>query len=303
MATGLSLSTTSNLTSGQAIMIDRARVAFEPASPEPETIAMKQLPTGHYQFSSNIYARLSNADALTEGVDLSSVQQFVANNITINPSEHGLLVTQSKRLRRRQGDSDAASTAGTLMGISIRARQALDIHAVWDTFTLSTPGAASALDITEYRGSVAYLITDNSSAYGPAPMPLTSVLHAEQISDIIVDISDPSTVTAGNSGTPTTRNGLSAEMLQRWWRGTDRLYGIPILHGGYIARDTSDDAKGAIYARDSMVMVEEGQAEATEEDDNSLRVIEMGLFKSWGETLQIDVHGVEIMSDAEATVS
>lgn len=300
MATGLSLSTTSNLTSGQAIMIDRARVAFEPAAPEPETIAMKQLPTGHYQFSSNIYARLSNADALTEGVDLSSVQQFVANNITINPSEHGLLVTQSKRLRRRQGDSDAASTAGTLMGISIRARQALDIHAVWDTFTKTTPGAASALDITEYRGSVAYLITDNSSAYGPAPMPLTSVLHAEQISDIIVDISDPV-----SQATPTaswSRNGLSAEMLQRWWRGSDRLYGVPILHGGYIARDTGDDAKGAIYARDSMVMVEEGQAEATEEDDNSLRVIEMGLFKSWGETLQIDVHGVEIFSDAEATV-
>ena len=300
MATGLTLSTTSNLTSGQAIMIDRARVAFEPAAPEPETIAMKQLPTGHYQFSSNIYARLSNADALTEGVDLSSVQQFVANNITINPSEHGLLVTQSKRLRRRQGDSDAASTAGTLMGISIRARQALDIHAVWDTFTKTPPGAASALDITEYRGSVAYLITDNSSAYGPAPMPLTSVLHAEQISDIIVDISDPV-----SQATPTaswSRNGLSAEMLQRWWRGSDRLYGVPILHGGDIARDSEDDAKGAIYARDSMVMVEEGQAEATEEDDNSLRVIEMGLFKSWGETLQIDVHGVEVYSDAAATV-
>jgi len=295
MATGLTLSTTSNLTSGQAIMIDRARVAFEPAAPEPETIAMKQLPTGHYQFSSNIYARLSNADALTEGVDLSSVQQFVANNITINPSEHGLLVTQSKRLRRRQGDSDAASTAGTLMGISIRARQALDIHAVWNTFTKTTPGATNGLDITEYRGSVAYLITDNNSAYGPAPMPLTSVLHAEQISDIILDISDPGTA-AG------TRFGLSADMLQRWWRGSDRLYGIPILHGGYIARDSGDDAKGAIYARDSMVMVEEGQAEATEEDDNSLRVIEMGLFKSWGETLQIDVHGVEIFSDAEPTV-
>jgi hypothetical protein len=91
-------------------------------------------------------------------------------------------------------------------------------------------------------------------------------------------------------------------MLQRWWRGSDRLYGIPILHGGYIARDSEDDAKGAIYARDSMVMVEEGQAEATEEDDNSLRVIEMGLFKSWGETLQIDVHGVEIYSDALATI-
>jgi hypothetical protein len=295
MATGLTLSTTTNLTSGQAIMIDQARDAFEPAAPEPGLVRMKQLPTGHYQFSSNIYARLDNASALTEGTDLSQVQQFVANNITINPSEHGLLVTQSKRLRRRQGDSDAAATAGRLMGISIRARQALDIHAVWDTFTKSIVGAGSPLDVTYFRGAIAYLLTDNSTAYGPAPMPVTSVLHSEGISDIVLDISDPGTAVPN-------RQGLSAEMLVRWFRGSDRVYGTPIFHGGYIARDVSGDAKGAIFNQDALVMVEEGEAEPTEENDNSLRVIEMGLFKSWGEALQIDPHGVEVYHDATATV-
>lgn len=295
MATGLTLSTTSSaITAGQAIMIDKAVTAFEPAAPEPGLIQMKQLPAGHYQFSSNVYARLSSADALTEGVDLSQVQQLVANNITINPSEHGLLVTQSKRLHRRQGDTDAAATAGTLMGISLRARQALDIHAVWDTFTKSIVGASSALDITHFRGTIAYLLTDNNTAYGPAPMPLVSVLHAEQISDLIDQLTDTSP-----RGTTT---GLTESLIQRWWRGTDRLYGTGIFHGGYIARDSGDDAKGAIFSENSMVMVEEGEVEPTEEDDNSLRVVEMGMFKSWGEALEIDPHGVEVFSDAATTI-
>jgi hypothetical protein len=295
MATGLTLSTTEGLSNGQAIMIDQARDAFGPASPEPGLIRMKTLPTGHQTFSSNIYARLDTASALTEGTDLSQVQQFVANNIAINPSEHGLLVTHSKRLRRRQGDSDAAATAGRLMGISMRARQALDIHAVWETFSKSIVGAGSPLDITYFRGAIAYLLTDNSTAYGPAPMPVSSVLHAEGISDIVLDISDPGTAVPN-------RSGLSAEMLARWWRGSDRVYGTEIFHGGYIVRDSNDDAKGSIFNQDAIVMVEEGEAETTEEDDNSLRVIEMGLFKSWGEGLQIDPHGVEVFHDAAATI-
>ena len=65
--------------------------------------------------------------------------------------------------------------------------------------------------------------------------------------DIIADISDP--------GTTEARTGLSAEMLQRWWRGSDRLYGIPIFHSGNISLDSSNDAKGAIFAQEALYMV------------------------------------------------
>ena len=299
MATGVTLSTTSNLTTGQKNMIAAAVLAFEPAAPNPDLVKMDQLPEGHKQYNSSIYARLSTANAVAEADDLAQVEQLVANPITIDPTEHGILTTLSKRARRRQGDSNVASVAGEQMGGSLRRRQDLDVIAIYNTFTKSVVGAGSPLDITYFRGTIAYLITDNNSAYGPAPMPVHSALHAEQISDIILDLTDISGTSAGRAPFS---GGLSEDLVQRWWRGNDRLYGTPIFHGGNITRDTDDDSKGAIFHQNAIVMVEEGEADPTEETDESHRLTEFGIFKSWGEALQIDVHGVEVYSDTVAIV-
>ena len=98
MATGLSLSSTSNLTNGQRIMIASAKEAFEPAAPDPDLIESERIPTGTKQWDISTYARLTDAQALTEGVDLSSVQQLATNTLQLTPAEHGILVTLSNRL-------------------------------------------------------------------------------------------------------------------------------------------------------------------------------------------------------------
>jgi hypothetical protein len=300
MATGVTISTTGSgataLTTGQKILIGAAGLAFEPAAPDPDLVRMENLPEGHRVYNSGIFARLAQASAVAEADDLSRVEQLVPTYITIEPSEHGILVTLSKRARRRQGDADAARVAGEQMGGSLRRRQANDTIVIYDTFTKSIVGAGSALDITYFRGSVAYLMTDNDTAYGPAPMPLHAALHIEQISDIILDLTDTSSAGALR---PT---GPYSDMIKGWWRGNDRLYGISIFHSGNIARDTLDDSKGTIKHKNSIVMVEEGEAEVTDQVDNSARLTEFGLFKSWGEALQIDPHGVEIHSDTLAVV-
>ena len=151
------------------------------------------------------------------------------------------------------------------------------------------------MDITHFRGAAAYLLTDNNTSFGPAPMPLHAALHIEQISDIIQDLSDPGTA-AG------VRDGYSAELMQRWWRGSDRLYGIPIFHSGNIQRDSGDDAKGAIFASGALYMVVANDADVTEEDDNSLRAREYGIFQEWAEGERADPHGVEVYSNTTATV-
>ena len=295
MATGLSLSSTSNLTNGQRIVIASAKEAFEPAAPDPDLIENERIPTGSKQWDISTYARLTDAQALTEGVDLSSVQQLATNTLQLTPAEHGILVTLSNRLIRRQGDSSVVSVAGRQIGSSLRRRMAKDVIALYDGFSKSIVGAGSAMDITHFRGAAAYLLTDNNSSFGPAPMPLHAALHIEQISDIISDLSDPGTA-AG------VRDGYSAELMQRWWRGSDRLYGIPIFHSGNISRDSGDDAKGAIFASGALYMVVADDADVTEEDDNSLRAREYGIFQEWAEGERADPHGVEVFSDAAATV-
>ena len=294
MATGLSISSTSNLSSGQKTFIASAREAFEPAAPDPDLVESQRIAAGFKQWDVLTMARLTSASALTEGVDLTSAQQLVANSLSITPSEHGIIATLSKRLIRRQGDQNVVSTAGRLCANSLRRRQALDVIALYDGFSNSVVGAGNALDITSFRGSVAYLLTDNSSSYGPAPVPLHAALHIEQISDVILDITD-----TAPRGTTT---GMTDDMLQRWWKGSDRLYGVQVLHSGNITRDSSDDSKGALFAKEALVMVMATDAEVTEEDDNSLRAIEYGCFQEWGDGERADAHGLEVYSDTAATV-
>ena len=303
MATGISLSSTSNLTNGQRIVIASAKEAFEPAAPDPDLIESERIPTGVKQWDISTYARLTDAQALTEGVDLSSVQQLATNTLQLTPAEHGILVTLSNRLVRRQGDSSVVSVAGRQIGSSLRRRMAKDVIALYDGFSKSIVGATNAMDITHFRGAAAYLLTDNNTSFGPAPMPLHAALHIEQISDIVADLTlgMPSSVSR-TADSSSSFSGLSADMVQRWWRGSDRLYGIPIFHSGNISRDSGDDAKGAIFASGALYMVVANDADVTEEDDNSLRAREYGIFQEWAEGERADPHGVEVLSEASATV-
>ena len=294
MATGLSLSSTSNLTNGQRIVIASAKEAFEPAAPDPDLIESERIPTGSKQWDISTYARLTDAQALTEGVDLSSVQQLATNTLQLTPAEHGILVTLSNRLIRRQGDSSVVTVAGRQIGSSLRRRMAKDVISLYDGFSKSIVGATNGMDITHFRGAAAYLLTDNNSSFGPAPMPLQAALHIEQISDIIADLSD-----TAPRGTTT---GITEELINRWWRGSDRLYGIPIFHSGNIERDSGDDAKGAIFSSGALYMVIANDSDVTEEDDNSLRAREYGIFQEWAEGERADPHGVEVFSDAAAPV-
>ena len=296
MATGLSVSSTSNLSSGQKIVVANAKVAYEPAAPDPDLVENHRIPQGHKQWDILTYARLSQASALTEGVDLAQTQQLVAASLSITPTEHGVIATLSKRLIRRQGDKSVMSTTGTLIANSLRRRQANDVIALYDGFTKTIPGDGQGLDITHFRGSVAYLLTDNDSAYGPAPMPVHAALHIEQISDIILDLSDPGTAAGGRPA------GFGNDLLTRWWRGNDRLYGIPIFHSGNISRDSDSDSKGAIFAKEALVLVMANNADVTEETDESLRAVEIGIFQEWSEAERADPHGVEIYSDTTAIV-
>ena len=294
MATGLSLSSTSNLSNGQRILIAAAVDAFEPAAPNPDLIRSERIPQGTKQWDINTYARLSSASALTEGVDLSQSQQLAVNTLQITPAEHGIIATVSKPLIRRQGDKAVLPGVGAMLASSLRRRQDLDVIALYDGFSKSTPGAGTAIDITHFRGAAAYLGTDNDSDYGPAPMPYYASLHIEQISDLLVDLTD-----TAPRGTTT---GLTDDLITRWWRAADRLYSVQVFHGGNITRDGSDDSKGAIFNPDALVMVMANEAEATEQTDESARMIELGVFQEWSEGERADAHGVEIYSDTAATI-
>ena len=298
VATGITISSSaaiSALSNGQKIMLDEAKRAMEPSAPEPEMVTSVRMPAGSKQYDVLTYARLADAVALTEGVDLGDVQQLAANYLTINPNEHGVIVTLSKRAMDRQPESLQAM-AGSMQGVSMRARQAKDIDALFDGFSKSVGGASTTLDITYFRGSVAYLRTDNDTEFGPAPFPVLSGLHPEGISDLIADLTD-----TAPRGTTT---GFTEDLLQRWWRGSDRSYGVMVFDLPYLSRtaDSDESFKGTIMSQEALVMVLESEEDTATEIDISHRLTEYGLFKAWGEGERADPHGVEMFFQGKASV-
>jgi hypothetical protein len=301
MATGTSLSSTSNLATGQRIVVASAKFAFEPAAPDPDLVSNERIGQGEKQWDILTYARLSDASALTEGVDLSQTQQLITTPLSITPTEHGIITTLSKRLIRRQGDTNVMTAAGAMIGASLRRRMAKDVISLYTGFSKSIVGASNAMDITHFRGAYAYLVRDDkttsattSAAFGPAEPPFNAALHIEQISDIILDVSD-----VGSDNRPA---GFSEDLLQRWWVTRDRLYSVQIWHSGNIVANASDDATGTIMSKDALHLVMANEAESTEQPDHSLRAIEFGIFQEWGEGERADEHGVAVVSDVAASV-
>jgi hypothetical protein len=305
VATGITLTsstiTKSNLTDGQKILVAKARDAFEPAAPDPDLIEVERIPEGHKQWTMSRYARLSDASALAEGVDLAQTQQLETNTVTITPAEHGILAVISKRLQRSQGDSNVYAKTGTLLGNSLRRRMAKDVIAMYGSFTNDVGSSGTQLDITHFRGAVAYLLTDNDDEYGPAPLPLHAALHIEQISDIMLDLTDVGYGSATATSAPFS-GGLSDELVQRWWRGSDRLYGVQVFHSGLIERDSSNDSKGAIFSKGSMGLVMANNAEITRDEDHSLRAEEIGIFQEWGEAQLVDEWGIQVYTSTAANI-
>lgn len=294
--TGITFSSTDGLTTGQKIMIAQAKMAFEPAAPDPDLVSNERIPSGTKQWDILTYARLAVATQLQEAVDLSNTQQLYANTLSVNPVEHGVIVTLSKRAMTRQPES-LERLAGTQMGVSVRARMALDILALYSGFSNTAGAAGTTIDLTHVRRGLSFLLTDNDTEFGPAPMPVRGALHAEHIGDLIADLTDAGTRTGGIEA------GLSADLVGRWWRGNDRAYGAQFFHSGYMTRDAGLDAIGKLAADEALHLVMETNAEPTRQSDESARITEFGLFQSWSEAERAGPHGIGMTFDASAALT
>ncbi|KKK47608.1 hypothetical protein LCGC14_3153490 [marine sediment metagenome] len=123
MATGISTAAlgsgvtagSSAFTNTQKILISAAKVANEPAAPDPDLVDSRSLPEGHYQFNFNTWGRMTQASALTDGVDLAQTQQLTLSSTLVNPTYHGIICTPTKLLMVRSGKSEIMNTIGKLL--------------------------------------------------------------------------------------------------------------------------------------------------------------------------------------------
>jgi hypothetical protein len=296
MATGLTLSSSSNLSSVSSTVIASAISQIEPAGPTNQLVSRYDIPQGAKQVDIPIWGR-NNAAALTEGVDIATPQQLSVTIKSVTSSEHGILVFVSDRLTR-QNNEDILSHVGDVQGAALGRLLEDDLVQLFPGFDNQIGSAGNALTLRQIAGAVSFLKTDNSADVGIAPGQPNGVFHPEQIRRFAQEVTS---IQAGGSGGMAAQpipQGITEDVITNYFRGNERFFGVPIFESGVIGRDSGDDAKGAIFVREALALGMAHEMEAEEERDASLRGTEMVMVGEWGEIEVSGVWGVEMVGDA-----
>jgi len=298
MATGLTLSSSSSLSDMSKIIIANAIANIEPAGPTNQLVARYDIPKGAKQVNVPVWGR-NDAAALSEGVDISAPQQLSVSVTSITASEHGILTFVSDKLTR-QNNEDILSHVGEVQGGALGRLLEDDLIVLFDGFSNSIGSAGSFLTLYHVAGAVSYLKTDNDSSYGMAPGTPNGVFHPEQIRGFVQEMTGiQGGGTTGMAAQPIPE-GITAEVVQNYFRGNEQAFGVPIFQSGVLSRDGSGDTKGAIFVPQAIALAMAHEMEAENERDASLRGTEVVMVGEWGESEIADPWGVEMLGAADA---
>jgi len=282
MATGLTLSSSSSLSDMSKIIIANAIANIEPAGPTNQLVARYDIPKGAKQVNVPVWGR-NDAAALSEGVDISAPQQLSVSVTSITASEHGILTFVSDKLTR-QNNEDILSHVGEVQGGALGRLLEDDLIVLFDGFSNSIGSAGSFLTLYHVAGAVSYLKTDNDSSYGMAPGTPNGVFHPEQIRGFVQEMTGiQGGGTTGMAAQPIPE-GITAEVVQNYFRGNEQAFGVPIFQSGVLSRDGSGDTKGAVFVPQAIALAMAHEMEAENERDASLRGTEVVMVGEWGES-------------------
>ena len=298
MASGLTLSSSSSLSDMSKIVIASAISNIEPAGPTNQLVSRYDIPQGAKQVNIPIWGR-NDAVALTEGVDISAPQQLSVTVTSLTASEHGIMTFVSDRLTR-QNNEDILAHVGEVQGGALGRLLESDLITLFDGFSNSIGSAGSFLTYYHVAGAVSYLKTDNNASYGVAPGTPSGVFHPEQIRAFVQEVTGiQGGGTTGMAAQPIPQ-GVTAEVISNYFRGNEKVFGVPIFQSGVLTRDGSGDSKGAIFVPDAIALAMAHEMEAEEERDASLRGTEMVMVGEWGEAEVADPWGVEMLGASDA---
>ena len=291
MATGITISSTSNLASHQKIVFAEARFDLQYKEIMTNLVTNFTLPPGAKQLTVPKYTALT-ASGLTEGVDMTTPQQLASSVVDITTSEVGIMVTVSRKLVTQQAE-EIFRVVGRLLSDALAKKEDQDGLSQIDSFSKSSPGASNAMTVATLRGAVAYIATGGTTGQ-PGPEPIVFVLHPEQLSDIVVGIAPV--------GTYAVPHGISEDLTKNFYRGNIPVYGSPIFVDGNITRDSGDDAKGGAFSKMAMMFTRSQEWLIDTQHDASLRADEMVLTTEYSWDEYEDNWGVELYSDASTTI-
>ncbi len=158
-------------------------------------------------------------------------------------TKRGIHTVITDRVARRIEPKGFAKLGGLAMN-AIQRKKDEDGLAVLDTATTSLCGAGNTLASGYIRAATTRI---SSNATEPGYPPFRCVLHGYQIKDLEDEFTAP-------IGTYPVTEGDTARVFREGWRGNIASAGI--FEDGNITIDSSDDAKGGVFSKDAIILVQ-----------------------------------------------
>ena len=193
------------------------------------------------------YFNTATSHQLTEGIDMTTSEKMEDTNVQVTPYEAGLKIILTKNVVEDDNE-DLIRAAGRLLGDGYELKVDQDLLARLDNATVSLGGAATTLTMGQVAAARSLLSGNAVSSGGPAPMPYVAVHHPFATLDL-VDILTPIIPTRESASSGYQAPGGAAMMndvLANYAIG--RLFGMNWVEDGNLSIDSSDDAKGGVFA-------------------------------------------------------
>lgn len=239
------ITTSDSLSDSLDSVIASARIIREQKGVMSQLVDVRTLSPNTGTTWSEVSMAQLEATAVSKTTDLDeNPQQLSDDKMGITPTMVGISTILTDEMARRISRAAFAKT-GELAQNAMQRKKDLDGLVVLDGATTSLAGAGVTLTSGHLSAAVSR-ITSNSTE--PGMFPIYIVLHGHQIKDIRDEVA-----TVGTYPIP---EGMTAEVYKTGMAMP--VAGAVVFEDGNITVDSSDDAKGGVFAKDAIILVQEG---------------------------------------------
>lgn len=237
------------------------------------------------------FAQVLQAQALAENVPISNPQRLIPSTQQFTVSEVGCEVVLTDKAIKRTPEAMMAR-AGRFLGNAMRRKKESDLLSLFSGFSRDLGGAGQTFSATKIAAGYSRLAAGTEASQDePAPLPVAAVLQPFFWNDVL---NEAATIGSNVDTIPT---GLSQRLSEDWMVGP--LYGVPIDLHPLISVDGSDDAVGAIFSKEALLLINTSTMMKREQErDIHLRAWDIVITSEYGTGELEDQFGFALTFDA-----
>lgn len=235
---------------------------------------------------------------LADRVDMQQAQKITDSLLTVTPGEVGCQVIITKKTLRIVRD-EMWRIIGKLMGDAMGRKKDKDGLSQFSSFGTDLGTAGRALTFN-YIHAAKSAIAGNSE---PGPGPWNGVFHEHQVhllsKHLMGLIGQTGTGQNGAAGVAAAYipRGVSEDVIRDGFM-MQTINKVNLYMDNNISKDSSDDAIGAVFSREALVLVNAMAQTIEKEYDSSLRAWEVNNVEEYGWGEREDAWGRKMTFDA-----